>query len=95
MLDLRADPRGVILPVQAHAGARRSAIAGVRGGMLRVDVTQAPEKGKANQAIIALLSRALGVPKSAIELVSGEAARRKRFLVAGVNAAELRRVLDA
>lgn len=93
MLNLELDPRGVILPVRAHAGARRSAIVGVREGMLRVDVTQPPEKGRANRAIIAVLSRALGVPKSAIELVVGESSRRKKFLLAGANIDEVRQVL--
>lgn len=83
MLDLEAHPQGVVLPVRAHAGARRNAILGIREGMLRVGVTAAPEKGKANQAIVALLSRELGVPKSAIEFLSGETSPRKRFLIVG------------
>ena len=85
MVELAADPRGVIIPVRAHAGARRNAILGVRQGMLRIAVTAAPEKGKANRAIIALLSEALGVPKSAIELISGETSPQKRFLIANAN----------
>jgi uncharacterized protein (TIGR00251 family) len=85
MIDLVAHPRGIIIPVRAHAGARRNAILGARQRMLRVAVTAAPEKGKANRAIIALLSGTLGVPKSAIELVSGETSPQKRFLIAGAS----------
>ena len=81
MIEFEADPRGVVIPVRAHAGARRNAILGVRQGMLRVAVTAAPEKGKANRAIVALLSEALDVPKSAIELISGETSPQKRFLI--------------
>jgi uncharacterized protein len=42
-----------------------------------------PDKGKANAAVVALLARALGVPKSAVSVVSGETARLKTLDVAG------------
>ena len=93
MVELEADPRGVIIPVRAHAGARRNAILGVRQGMLRIAVTAAPEKGKANRAIIALLSEALGVPKSTIELISGDSSPQKRFLILDANLDEIRQTL--
>ena len=90
MLELEHDPRGVVLRVRAQAGARRNGLLGVREGMLRVAVTTAPEKGKANRAIAALLSGVLRVPKSAVELLSGETAPRKRFLIRGLSADDLR-----
>jgi uncharacterized protein (TIGR00251 family) len=89
MVDLEDDPRGVIVPVRAQAGARRNAIVGVHDGMLRVAVTAAPEKGKANRAIIEVLREALGVSKSAIELLSGETSSRKRFLIGGGDAIQI------
>ena len=94
MIDLRIDTRGVILPVRASAGARRNAILGVRNGMLRVAVTAAPEKGKANAAIIAVLSKALALPKSAIQIVAGETSQQKRFLLVCDDAAALRKTLE-
>ena len=63
---------GTILPVRAHPGARRNEIRGVQDGMLKVSVTQAPEKGKANKAVIELLAKKLGLKKSQIELIAGE-----------------------
>ncbi len=84
MIDLEARDGGVILPVKAHAGARRNEIGGVQNGMLKVSVTQAPEKGKANKAIIALLAKQLSLRKAQIELVAGETSSQKRFLVEGV-----------
>ncbi|MCO8146315.1 DUF167 domain-containing protein [Rhodovulum tesquicola] len=50
-------------------------------GLLRVYVTCVPEDGKANAAVLRLLSRALGVPKSRLEIVRGHTARDKRVLV--------------
>ena len=89
MLHLEPHPDGTILLVRAQPGARRNEIRGVQDGMLKVCVTQSPEKGKANKAIIGLLCKSLGLKKSQIELISGETSRQKRFLVRGITRDEL------
>ena len=61
---------------------------------MRVAVTAAPEKGKANAAIQAVLAEGLGCKPSQISMVSGETSRQKRFLVLGVSPAELQSRLD-
>lgn len=62
--------------------------------MLRVAVTAAPEKGKANKAIVAVLSRTLGISKSSIELLSGETSARKKFLIVDADIENLRELLE-
>jgi uncharacterized protein (TIGR00251 family) len=89
VIDLEEHPDGVILPIRAHAGARRNAIDGEREGSLLVSVTQAPEKGKANKAIIALVAKSLGLRKSQIELIAGETSPQKKLLVRDVTKNEL------
>ena len=84
MIDLEKRGDGVVLPVKAHPGARRNEIRGVQNGMLRVSVTQAPEKGKANKAIVAFLAKELSLRKAQIELISGETSSQKRFLIVDV-----------
>ena len=74
---LRDTPRGLLLGVKATPKAARDEIAGIRNGALLVKVTAAPDKGKANSAVIAVLAKTIGVPKSAFELVSGETDRNK------------------
>jgi uncharacterized protein (TIGR00251 family) len=86
---LQAHAEGTILPVRARAGARRNAIGGIQGGALHVFVTQAPEKGKANKAIVAVLADALGVRKHQLELLAGESSPQKRILVRGIGPSEL------
>ena len=78
---LESHPEGTILPVRAQPGARRNEIRGEQNGMLKVTVTQAAEKGKANKALIALLSKGLSLRKSQLELISGATSSQKRFLV--------------
>lgn len=87
ILEPHAD--GTILPVRAHPGARRNEIRDVQDGMLKVSVTQAPEKGKANKAVIELLCKKLALKKSQFELLSGETSHQKRFLVRGIKPDEL------
>ena len=80
---LEASDGGVLLPVQAHPKARRNAITGEHDGRLKVSVTQAPEKGKATEAIRALLAKALAIRKAQLRLVTGETSAKKLFLVTG------------
>ena len=86
---LEQTSEGVLLPVQAQPRAKRNMLAGWHAGRLKVCVTQAPEKGKANQAILKCLVKALGLKRSQIELLSGETSSQKLFRVEGVTAAEL------
>jgi uncharacterized protein (TIGR00251 family) len=94
MVSLEAHRDGTILPVRAHPGARRNEIRGEQDGMLKVSVTQAPEKGKANKAIIELLGKQLDLRKSQFELLAGETSSQKRFLVRDVAPEELRRRIE-
>jgi len=80
----RADPRDPnlgLVRVKVIPGASRTAIAGLRataeGEALLIRVAAAPEKGKANEELVAWLSGALGLPRSSIELRSGATSRLK------------------
>ncbi len=52
-------------------------------GVIRVYVTTVPEGGKATKEVIKLLARALGVPKSQVELLRGATSRDKVFGIKG------------
>lgn len=94
MIALEPHPEGVLLPVRASAGAKENAVRGRQEGALKVSVTQAPEKGKANKALIQVLSKELGLKRAAIRLHSGETSRLKKFLISGISLEELRRRLE-
>lgn len=89
-LDLIAARDGVVVPVIARPRARRDALAGSRAGALLIDVVAAPEAGSANAGVIEVLAALLCVPRAAIVLTVGGAARRKRFRIAGIDAATAR-----
>ena len=95
MIEIEPHSEGAILPVRARPAARTSGIRGEQDGALKVSVTQAPEKGKANKAIIAVLGKQLGLRKSQLLLLSGETSPQKKFLVRGLPMDELRRRVEA
>ena len=55
---------------------------------IRVRLTSPPVKGKANQDLVKLLARSLGVGKKDVEIVSGLSSRRKTVWVRGLSAAQ-------
>ena len=86
---------GIRIAVRTQPKAGRDVIEGVRafpdGERLAVKVTAAPDRGRANAAISALLAKALGVPPSAVTVAAGETGRDKIVAVAGDPAALLSR----
>ncbi|MDA0281738.1 MAG: DUF167 domain-containing protein [Planctomycetota bacterium] len=86
---------GVVLPVKAQPGARKNGFTGEHDGMLKVSVTQAPEKGKANKALAKVIAQELKLRNSQIELASGDTSSFKTFLITGVAIDELQHQLDA
>ncbi|CAG1770206.1 hypothetical protein BAC2_00891 [uncultured bacterium] len=63
--------------------AARARIMGEHAGALKLAVTEAPERGKANAAVVELLARELGVPKKHISIVHGETSQDKVVEIAG------------
>lgn len=78
----------LLLSVRLTPGAAKDGIGGVwtdaKGARwLSARVRAVPEKGRANDALIALLGKHLGLPKGAILLESGDSNRLKRLRIRG------------
>ena len=63
--------------VKVKPQAREENVTQLIGGDYQVSVPAPPEKGQANQAVIALLSRYFSVPKSKVRILRGNSARKK------------------
>lgn len=94
-LVLGVEEGAVSFAVRAQPRSSREAIEGVREGALRVALTAPPVEGEANAALVALLAKALGVPKRDVAVVAGSANRSKRLRVVGLTADEVRARLSA
>lgn len=68
---------GTRLRLRVKPGARRNSIVGSHGGALKIAVAAAPERGRANRAVLELLAEELGLPPSSLEILSGEASHDK------------------
>ena len=98
-LALRETAEGVTIRLRVTPRARRDRIDGAAAEAdgtyaLKVSVTAPPDKGRANEAVIALLARALGVPKSHLAVAQGASSRHKTLRVAGDPRALARRLRD-
>jgi uncharacterized protein YggU (UPF0235/DUF167 family) len=82
------------LHVRVHPGARFARLKEWRGDVLRIDVTEPPERGRANEAVVLLLATALGVTRTDLTVRQGHASRDKRIEVTGIEPAELRARID-
>lgn len=71
---------GAEIAVRVTPKAARNAVV-AEDGAIRVYVTTVPEDGKATAAVVKLLAKALGVPKSRLTLIRGATARDKVFRI--------------
>ena len=75
----------MIVKVKITPNAARNAIEGMQGDLLRVRIAAPPDKGKANEALIAFLAKEWKIPKSHIRILSGHASRIKRLEIDGMD----------
>jgi uncharacterized protein len=90
----RLEAGGIVLSVRLTPKADRDAPDGIGllsdgREILRVRVRAVPEDGAANAALIKVVAKAFGRPKSAASIVAGASQRLKQVRVVG-NAAELK-----
>jgi len=83
------------LRLRIQPGASRAGIVGRHGDAWKVRVTAAPEAGRANEAVLRLLSETLSIPRDSLTLVSGHAARDKTVRLDGVGPAQVERRVSA
>jgi hypothetical protein len=74
--------------LRIHPGAGRNEVAGIvreadGSAAIKILVTASPRDGKANQAVVALLAKEWGLPRTALAIAIGAASRRKVLTVAG------------
>ena len=71
------DGRGSRLAVQVVPRASKSEICGLQGDALKVRLQAPPVDGKANAALLDFLAKRIGLARSSVTLISGQASRRK------------------
>ena len=76
-------------------GAARPGVVGRHGEAWKLAVAAAPERGRANEAVVRLLAETLELPRDRVELVAGHAGRDKVVELTGIGPAETERRLES
>ena len=77
----------MILHVKVVPGSSRDRVVGKYGDAIKVQVSAAPEKGKANAAVIKVLAEFFEIKPSQVELIGGAGNPRKQFRLSGLDEA--------
>ena len=93
MIKLTVTESGVCVPVLVEPGAGRERLYGEHDGRLKLSVTAAPERGKANKAVCKFLASELGVSKSQVHILSGHHSKLKEVLIERVSADALEAII--
>jgi uncharacterized protein (TIGR00251 family) len=89
------EPNSAVIRVRVRPRASRDEIVGWREDTLRLRVSAPPLNGRANDAVVELISRTAGVARSAVSVVAGERGRDKLVRVTGLTPEALRARLGA
>jgi uncharacterized protein len=81
------------ITVTVSPGASRTELIGRHGDGWKARIAAAPERGRANTALVTLLANALGLLRDQVRVVAGETARRKVIEIEGLDEAEVSRRL--
>ena len=92
---MNSQPQRVSTRFDVHIIPRASQekFGGIRGSALVVRVSAPPVEGAANEALLSMLSDALGVLTSDLAIISGHHSRDKTLRVVGLSASELKQRL--
>ena len=75
----------VLIAVKLQPGASRDEIVGFNEGVLRVKVKAPPERGRANEALVALLASCLDLSPTQVKILRGHKQRRKLVEIWGID----------
>ncbi len=80
---------GIVFTVKVVPGSSRTTVCGLLDDMVKIKVSAAPEKGKANNCLLDFLSKQLGVKKNAVSIISGKTSAIKSVQVLGISVEQL------
>ena len=86
-------PTSAILDVHVQPRAKKAEIVGMHGGAVKIRLQSPPVDGAANEELIRIVAKKLGLRRSDIELIGGVSSRRKRIRVNGLTVSDVLRAL--
>ncbi len=93
MIRVQQSSAGISFAVKIHPRAKKNAITGEIGDVLKVSITAPTVAGRANEACIEFFANLLKVPRSSVTIASGQSSRNKVIRVAALTAERVRELL--
>jgi len=84
-LSIQKNAAGIAFKAKIVPGSSKTALVGVLDGMVKIKVSAAPEKGKANKCLIDFLAKKLRIKKNDISIVSGQTNPVKQIQIDGMS----------
>ena len=94
MINIREVENGIVVSVKVQPNASKDMVVGEHADQLKIAVTVAPEKGKANKTVIKVLSKLLGVKSSDVEILSGETSREKKVFIRNITVKDISKLAN-
>ena len=85
---LKQTPTGIALSLYCQPGAKQTKVVGLHDGCLKISLQAPAQENKANELLLAWLSKQLKVPQKQIQFLSGQNSRKKRLEIWGAMSAE-------
>lgn len=94
LLNVQQLGKDLLFQVKVVPGSSKTVLIGPFDQMLKIKIASVPEKGKANDMLIAFMAKRLGLKKADIQITAGKTSHVKRLRVSGISADELLRCFN-
>ncbi len=94
MINIKEYENGIVVSVKVQPNSSKDQVIGKHADQIKISVSAAPEKGKANRAVIKVLSQWLGIKDSDIQIISGETSRVKKVFIRDISETNITGLLN-
>ena len=94
MIKIREMEDGVAVSVKVQPNSSKDRVVGEYADQIKIAVTVAPEKGKANKAVIKLFAKWLGIKSLDIQIISGETSSDKELFIRNTTEEDLNKLVS-
>jgi uncharacterized protein (TIGR00251 family) len=94
LLNIAESIGSISFPIRVIPRSSKTEVAGEHDGALRIRLKSPPVDGAANEELIRFLSKSFDIPKTSVEIISGQASRTKRVRLSGVKPDDIGRFLQ-
>jgi hypothetical protein len=86
---------GAAISVRVNTRSPRTELAGImEDGTIKVKLTSPPIDGKANEELVKFLAGVMHIPKTNVEIISGQASKNKLIVLFGIDSDRVNQLIE-